>query len=179
MCSSNSLAYAGLAVVAAASLWLAFAISRYPLRALRLYRTAVVASLAVGLLRVIGNYVAQELLWSHSAPPAAHEIVYWVFRLLAVPFSVLALYAFVAMSLALANKRFPAAWQAVFLVAQVLSEGLPLLREYAALSSGQPDTTGWLLRRVFEGRTLPCSSSCCSSCSIGGGARETIPCMSP
>lgn len=121
MKTGNVLAYIALLAAAVLTVWLAAGLfRRFPLKFLRYYLVSLVGFFAAGFLKIIGNYTIQELFYNQSLPSAAHSIAAWVFCLLSLPFFILAVYAFIAMVLSWAEKRFPLVWQAIFVFFQAV-----------------------------------------------------------
>ncbi len=120
----NIVSYILLLGVAAASLREATRLLRlYPGRALHSYRTALAAFFGSALLGIIGNYILQEMLYPQGLPVKAHATAAWVFGLLALPLTILALDGFTDAFLAWAGKRYPAAWRIAYFSLQAVFVG--------------------------------------------------------
>jgi len=115
----NIIAYFLLVGVAAASFWgTTRLLRRYPGRALRLYRLALAGFLGSAVFGIIGNYILQEMLFVQGSPGAAHVSAAWVFALLSLPMTIMALDAFAASLRAWAGKRYPPAWRIAYFALQ-------------------------------------------------------------
>jgi len=96
----NILAYLGLMTIGAITLWQAFSLyRRRATRPLFLYFISLCCFMAHGLLKIIGNYIVQEILSRQGAPLSTGHAVYWILRLVSLPFILSAVFFFNAMLL--------------------------------------------------------------------------------
>jgi DNA-binding CsgD family transcriptional regulator len=120
----NIVSYILLSGVAAASIReTTRLLRRHPGRALQSYRTALAGFFGSAVLGIIGNYILQEMLYPQGLPDKAHATAAWVFGLLALPLTILALDAFTDAFLAWAGKPYPMAWRIVYFSVQVVFVG--------------------------------------------------------
>jgi DNA-binding CsgD family transcriptional regulator len=115
----NVAAYAGLAVLAGAAVWFSTRLFlKYPQRFLLFYVNALGFSYAFGIIDIIGRFLAMDVLAKHKLAPDVASAVAFVFRLLAWPCLVLAVYFFIRTFLEIRGRRFPVALQVLFFLVQ-------------------------------------------------------------
>ncbi|MBN2206854.1 MAG: helix-turn-helix transcriptional regulator [Candidatus Aminicenantes bacterium] len=136
----NLAAFAGLAAVAGASVWGATRLFlKYPQRMLLFYVNALGFAYAFGVLDVIGRFLSMELLAKHKPSPEIAASVALVFRLLAWPCLVLAVYFFIRMILEIRGRRFPVLLQVLFFLAEAAAlAGYFLTADKTRLASPVP-----------------------------------------
>jgi DNA-binding CsgD family transcriptional regulator len=102
----NIISYAGLVILGSISAWTAWKLfRRYSLSPLLFLFFFVVASLTAGLLEIMGDFMARETLGRWLTPEVPMNLITWVFYLLSYPFSILAVYSFILMTVGWAKKK--------------------------------------------------------------------------
>lgn len=131
---------AGFAAAAGASVWVAARLSlKYPQRFLPCYVNAVGFSFAFGVIDVVGRFLATELLAEPKPSPEIAAAVALVFRLLAWPCLVLAVYFFVRVALEIQGRRFPVPLRGLFFLAEAAAlAGYFLTADKTRLASPVP-----------------------------------------
>jgi DNA-binding CsgD family transcriptional regulator len=137
----NLAAYGGLAVVAGAAVWGATRLFlKYPQRMLLFYVNALGFSYAFGVIDIVGRFLSLELLAGHKPSSAVVAAVALVFRILAWPCLVLAVYFFIRMILEIRGRRFPVPLQVLFFLLQAAAlAGYFLTADKTRLASPVPD----------------------------------------